>query len=189
LADIEPAVSPDETNLYQTVTTWALPNVRKQNEQRSLGLGDDFFDDYLSGFGVLHGKLPRQLIHGDLHPSNILFVDKAVSGFIDFEASEISIRLWDVCYCATGMLCGLNESEYDKWFDFLRGILRGYDDGNKLTGDEKQAVFDVICSIQMVFIAYCEGQEKFKPLAETNRKMLQFIVMNKPRLCRIGNQV
>jgi len=51
------------------------------------------FDDYIENFGALYGKLPKQLIHRDPNPSNILFEGDEVSGFIDFDLSEINIRL------------------------------------------------------------------------------------------------
>ena len=48
-----------------------------------------------------------------------------------------------------------------------------------LTVEEKEAVFYVICSIQMVFAAYCEPQSELKELAKTNREMFKYIVENK----------
>ena len=69
-----------------------------------MGIDDSFFNGFIDGFGMLYDKLPKQLIHRDPNPSNILFDNGIVTGFIDFDLSEINIRLWDVCYCATGIL-------------------------------------------------------------------------------------
>ncbi len=99
-----------------------------------------------------------------------------------FDLSEVNIRLWDVCYCATGILSEGSEEAYEKWLDILGGILNGYDRVGKLTPEEKQAVFFVICSIQMICIAYFESLDKYKELAKTNRQMLQFIVQNKKNI-------
>lgn len=78
--------------------------------------------------GITFDKLPRQLIHHDPNPSNILFVNGEVSGFIDFDLSERNVRLWDPCYYATGILSEWRDVEniYEKWMDILKGILRGY---------------------------------------------------------------
>lgn len=179
LRAIQEDISPDEVNLYKNVTEWALPSVKQQNMQWGMEIDEGFFDDYIKNFGKLYDKLPKQLIHRDPNPSNILSEDGEVSGFIDFDLSEVNVRLWDVCYCATGILSEASNEAYEKWFDILGGILYGYDLEGKLTSEEKQAVFYVICSIQMICIAYFESHDKFKELAKTNRKMLQFIIQNK----------
>lgn len=182
LKGVQNEVSPDEVNLYQSVTGWALPNVRQQNIQWNMGLDEEFFKDYVDTFGKLFDKLPKQLIHRDPNPSNILFADGEVSGFIDFDLSEVNVRLWDACYCATGILSESSDVVYEKWLDILGGILHGYDCERKLISEEKQAVFYVICSIQMICVSYFESHEKFKQLAKTNRKMLEFIINNKAQI-------
>ncbi|HPT78477.1 MAG TPA: hypothetical protein PK830_05185 [Candidatus Atribacteria bacterium] len=87
--------------------------------------------------------------------------------------------MWDVCYCATGILSEGSDEAYEKWLDILGGILEGYDRVGKLTSEEKQAVFYVICSVQMICIAYFEGLDKYKELARINRRMLQYIIRNR----------
>ncbi len=185
LKSIEKDILPDEVNLYKNVTEWTLPCVKRQNIQWNMGLDESFFTDFTENFGILHDKLPRQLIHRDPNPSNILFDNGMVTGFIDFDLSEINIRLWDVCYCATGILSEGSEEAYEKWLEILGGILRGYDLEGKLTPEEKQAVFYVICSIQMICIAFFESHDIYKELAKTNRQMLQFIVRNKEAINNI----
>lgn len=179
LKTIQNDIPHDEVDLYENVTDWALPGVRRQNIQWNMGIDDSFFDDYIENFGKLYGKLPKQLIHKDPNPSNILFDGGEVSGFIDFDLSECNIRLWDVCYCATGILVEDSEDAYEKWLDILGGILRGYDQEGKLTPEEKQAVFYVICSIQMICVAYFETVDMFRELAKTNRRMLKYIIQNR----------
>ena len=187
LKTIQEDMSLDEMNLYNNVTEWALPSVKKQNMQWGMGIDESFFDDYIKNFGKLYDRLPKQLIHRDPNPSIILFEDGEVSGFIDFDLSEVNVRLWDVCYCATGILSEASDEAYEKWLDILCGILHGYDLEGKLTQEEKQAVFYIICSIQMICIAYFESYDKFRELANTNRKMLQFIIRNKEHFDNILN--
>ncbi|WP_312701511.1 helix-turn-helix domain-containing protein [Sedimentibacter sp.] len=177
---IESEIQPYEQNLYTHVTEWALPEVRKQNIQFNMGLPDTFFEDYITNFCILSDKLPKQLIHRDPNPSNILFDDDEVTGFIDFDLSEHNVRLWDPCYCATGILSewrGVDDI-YIKWPDVLEGIIRGYNNVNPLTTEEKQAIFYVICSIQMICAAYFESTDKYKELAGPSREMLKFIQKN-----------
>ena len=177
---IESEIQPYEQNLYTHVNEWALPEVRKQNIQFNMGLPDTFFEDYITNFCILSDKLPKQLIHRDPNPSNILFDGDEVTGFIDFDLSEHNVRLWDPCYCATGILSewrGVDDI-YKKWPDVLEGIIRGYNNVNPLTTEEKQAIFYVICSIQMICTAYFEDTDKYKELAGPSRDMLKFIWKN-----------
>ena len=185
LKAVQKDLSPDKVNLYKNVTEWALPNVKQQNQQWSMGLDNSFFEDYIESFGKLFDKLPKQLIHRDPNPSNILFENGVVNGFIDFDLSEVNVRIWDVCYCATGILSEGSDEAYEKWLDILGGILYGYDTVNKLSSEEKQAVFYVICSIQMICVAFFESDDEFKELAKTNRRMMQFIIQSKEQISNI----
>ena len=187
LAAIEADALPDASSLYAQVVEWALPQTRLQNVQWSMGLPESFFGSCLGEFGALYPKLPKQLIHRDPNPCNILFDGGEVSGFIDFDLSERNLRLWDPCYCATGLLSEWRgvEGIQAKWPAILEGILRGYDSVNPLTPEEKQAVFHVICSIQMIFIAWCEPRNEWKELAKTNRDMLRFIAEGEGEIRRI----
>lgn len=185
LKEVQQDVLADELNLYQVVSERWLPDVRKQNLQWNIGLGEDFFANYTETFGKLYNTLPKQLIHRDPHPGNILFEGGAVSGFTNFDLSEKNIRLFDPCYCATGILSETDDANYEKWLDILRGILYGYDGENKLTNEEKKAVFYVICSIELICVAYFESHEAYRPLAESNRKMLSFIAKHKDRIEQI----
>jgi len=186
LAEIESVILPDETDLFRQISEWALPDTRKQNLQWKMGLPESFFENYISEFGALCAALPKQLIHRDPNPFNILFDGGEASGFIDFDLSERNIRLWDPCYCATGILSEWRgvEDIQAKWPAVLEGILRGYDSVNPLTAEEKQSVYHVICSIQMVFAAWCEGQrpKELKELAKTNRDMLRYIVRQEDKI-------
>lgn len=180
LAEEEESLLPYEQNLFAHVTEYALPKVQKQNIQWNMGLSDSFFEEY-NNFGKLFEKLPKQLIHRDPNPCNILFCGGEVSGFTDFELSERNVRLWDPCYCATGILSEQRNTEnaYDKFPIILENILKGYDSVNPLTTEEKQAVYYVICSIQMICVAYFESVNEYKDLAKINREMLMYIVERK----------
>lgn len=187
LAAVEEDILPSEQNLFAHVTEWALPNVKKQKLQWNMELPDSFFEEYTRDFGQLYEKLPKQLIHRDPNPCNILFCGGEVSGFIDFELSERNVRLWDPCYCATGILSEQRNTEnaYGKFPEILEAILRGYDSVARLTAEEKQAVYYVLCSIQMICVACFENVGEYKELAKTNREMLIYIIGQKERIEKI----
>ncbi|MCL2621120.1 MAG: helix-turn-helix domain-containing protein [Defluviitaleaceae bacterium] len=171
LKDVEADVMPDDKDVYKQATEWA----------KKLDLPADVTDDYKENFGKLAGKLPKQLIHRDPNPANILFDNGEVTGFIDFDISERNIRLFDVCYLATGILAKWEYGDKDirdKWLLILSGVLFGYDEVSPLTDEEKQAVYYVILSIQLIFVAYCEGFDspEMKQLAKINREMLDYII-------------
>ena len=52
---------------------------------------------------VLYPKLPRQIIHRDPNPGNIICAE-VQWGFIDFELAERNVRIYDPCYAATADL-------------------------------------------------------------------------------------
>lgn len=186
LQEVQRDFPADEVNLYDTIINWALPNVQKQDEQWGMDLGDTFFEDYKQRFGELYPHLQRQLIHRNPNPTTILFHEGDVAGFIDFEMTEINVRLWDPCYCATGILCE-GPNHFDKWIEVLHGIIKGYDHQAHLNEAEKQAIFYVLCSIQMICVAYFQGIDKpeFRQLSKTNRDMLMFIAKERAAIEKI----
>ena len=167
---------PDEANLLDSVTGWALPEVRRQNKQWSMGLSEDFFDEYQAQVDALLPQLPRQIIHRNPHPGNILFRNGKVTGFLEYGMYEQNVRLWDPCYCGTGLLSELKPSLWERWPLLFSGIVQGYDAEEGLTAEEKMSVFPILFSIQMISIAWFEKTEGFETLAKTNREMLRFLI-------------
>ena len=187
LVSVEEDIKPFDQDLFSHVTEWVLPKVQKQNIQWDMGIPNTFFEDYIHDFGKLFEKLPKQLIHCDPNPCNILFFEGNVSGFTDFKLSERNVRLWDPCYCATGILSEQHDVEnaYDKFLVILKAILYGYDSVVHLTAEEKQAVYYIICSIQMICVAYFESVNEYKDLAKINREMLLYIIEQKDKIKNI----
>lgn len=164
----------DDTNLIKIALKWALPETKKIMEQWDCSLPEEFYDNYTQNLSKYYHQLPRQIIHRDLNPSNILFKDGEVTGFIDFDISERNIRIFDICYCATGILSETEnyEESFEQWIEIKEGIIKGYDSVIQLTDMEKQSIPYVIYTIQMIFIAWLNGKEEYKELAIKNRNML-----------------
>ena len=58
----------NDSNLYQTVIDWVLPETTRIMEQWRYPLPNEFFDDYMVNFKKLYPKLPRHVIHRDTNP-------------------------------------------------------------------------------------------------------------------------
>lgn len=72
-------------------------------------------DDFLKKFSIVYDKLPVQIIHRDINPSNMIFDEGEFKGFIDFDLTEVNIRIFDICYCATAILSEcFNNADIDK---------------------------------------------------------------------------
>ena len=168
-----------EADLLGTVRNWALPKA-----QQALGLPDDFCKEYLDTFGLLYGNLPRQIIHRDPNPGNIICVEDQW-GFIDFELSERNVRIYDLCYAATAILSESFGKDNGQWLEVYRNIVCGYDSVAHLTEEECKAIPYVILANQFVCVAWFAEQEKYADLFETNRQMTQWLISKFDELCKV----
>lgn len=176
IAKLHNALAFDESNYKQADiledVKSALPKV-----QDSVYLNDDF----LEKFSALFDKLPMQIIHRDINPSNMIFDEGEFKGFIDFDLTEVNIRIFDICYCATAILSEcFNNSDIDKskWLEIFDNLVKGYECIIPLSEYEKQTLPYVIYSIQIICIAYFSQFDKFDNLTKTNMDMLKWIINN-----------
>lgn len=140
-----------------------------------------FVDDYKNTFCKLISQLPMQLIHRDLNPSNMLFDNGEFKGFIDFDLTEVNIRIFDICYCATAILseCFTNSNnDKNNWIDILNNLIEGYNSINELNEAERKSVQYVIYSIEIICISYFSQYDKYAELTKTNIKMLDWLIEN-----------
>lgn len=160
----------NEANLLETVTKWALPNAK-----RILGLDEEFCSEFLDAFAALYEKLPRQIIHRDPNPSNIICTE-GNWGFIDFELSEQNVRIYDPCYAATAILSENFENLQNKWLEIYRSIIQGYDSVMHLTETERKALPYVLLVNQLVCVAWFEEQEKYQNIFKNNKKITLWLL-------------
>lgn len=165
-----------ENNLYSVLYQWAMP-ILKNNEQvhpkviqTMMHLQNDFEECLES--------LPKQLIHRDVHLSNLVFKENIFQGFIDFELAEINIRVFDLCYCFTSILSEIftDEELRSNWLHIVREIFEGYHKKNALTGEEIQAIWYVMLGIQVIFSTYFVQSSE---LLKLNEEMFFWILANK----------
>lgn len=168
----------NERNIYEEVRDYWL-----EPADQAMELPKKFCTDYCNSFGALHGQLPVQIIHRDPNPSNIMMKDGRCVGFVDFDLSQRSIRLFDPCYASTALLINAFEDDPEtmlpKWKAIFRGIIRGYDSVVSLTEEEKRALPYMVYSIQLICVGFFSTQEKFRDLTKVNITMLCWLMENR----------
>jgi Ser/Thr protein kinase RdoA (MazF antagonist) len=104
-------------------------------------------------------ELPKQLIHRDAHPGNMLFQDGQLSGWLDFEIMLRGPRLFDLCYCSTSLLInGFGDpNKRQVWFTLLSALVEGYESVSPLTLVERRALRVIQMSIEVIFIAFFDS--------------------------------
>ena len=168
LSKIEDCVS--EADLLSTVRDWALPGAKA-----AMDLPEGFCTEFLDTFSALYPQLPRQIIHRDPNPGNIICAEDQW-GFIDFELSERNVRIYDPCYAATAVLSETFGANNESWLGIYRDILWGYDSVAKLTEAERGAIPYVILANQFVCVAWFSEQDKYAEIFETNKRMTAWLI-------------
>lgn len=157
-------------DLLSTVRDWALPKAKEV-----LHLPDSFCIEYLSTFSALYPGLPRQIIHRDPNPGNIICAEDRW-GFIDFDLSERNVRIYDPCYAATAVLSEVFGKDKESWLEVYRNIICGYDSVAALTEDERKAIPYVILANQFICVAWFAEQDKYAELFDINKKMTLWLI-------------
>ena len=141
------------------------------------------YEEIVSKLENIYDKLPVQLIHRDVHFGNFLFDKGKFSGYIDFDLSQRNIRIFDICYFLLGLLSEEEKSEITEelWFEFAKNVFKGYESKLKLSIEEKKAVPYVMECIELLFIAWFEGQNDVC-CAQNADKILHFIKYSEDRI-------
>src|SRR5947207_5734654 len=88
---------------------------------------------------------PRQIVHADWHPGNMLFRDNHVVAVIDYDAARLLPRIIDIANGALQFSIIGGDEDVIKWPDYIdetrfKRFLRGYDEVMLLSQAEIQAV-------------------------------------------------
>lgn len=164
LRDIDASV--EEDDLLSTLKSWAVPAAKD-----ALGLTNGWCEGYLAELESLWQELPRQLIHRDLCPGNLVRHGEAW-GFLDFELSQRNIRIYDVVYAAGAVLSETFAAHKEAWLGCWKGLMEGYSP----TEAERRAAPLVLLGSQLVCVAWFAEQEKYRELFETNKRMTRWIL-------------
>lgn len=180
LSSVQPFIECWDNNLLDEMQGWVKDVF--EADHYSL-VSKDAFDAAVSALSATYHPLPRQLIHRDIHFGNFLFENGEVTGYIDFDLSQINCRIFDLCYFALGLLVDAYQDmeKSEKWFEILKGILAGYESVNRLTPEEKQAFISIMECIELLFTAYFAKNNNPVP-AENAANMYKWIVRNSARI-------
>lgn len=166
----------NDVNIYDNVKNWALPKAKE-----ILNIPESFWKDKIESFGTLYSTLPKQIIHRDPNPSNIIMAEDTW-GFIDFDLSERNIRIFDPCYAATAILSeSFDENNLEKleqWIKIYKNIIYGYDNVAKLSDNEIKAIPYVILFNQLICCVWLFEQEKYKNIFQVNKKITKWVYEN-----------
>jgi Ser/Thr protein kinase RdoA (MazF antagonist) len=163
-------------DLYKVVYKWALPILEKHEHVHQDVIRK--MDQIHTAFKETVHSLPKQIIHRDMHLSNVIFRESDFQGFIGFELLEENVRVFDLCYCCTSILSEIfsDETLRGKWLQIVSEICKGYYKQNILTRAELQSIWYVMLSIQIIFITYFV---QLKDLLKLNEEMFLWIFANK----------
>jgi Ser/Thr protein kinase RdoA (MazF antagonist) len=105
--------------------------------------------------------LPAQLIHRDFHRGNVLFTGEVVSGYLDFDLVHQGPRLFDVCYCASGVLSeSFRETGYaEYWLTVVETIFRAYGRVTGLSTQERSLAWSMLITIELIFMNSCMDRQ------------------------------
>lgn len=181
--NLEGQVETWNNNLIDEMNGWATENLEKNGWKN---ISCDEYSDIVKNLEKVYNKLPIQLIHRDVHFGNFLFYNGKFTGYIDFDLSQKNIRIFDVCYFVLSVLSEKEKFEIteEKWFDFVENVFMGYNKILKLTNEEKEAAVFVMECIELLFMAYFEGQNDVA-LAKNTYNIYKFIKLNEKRIGRI----
>ncbi|MBM7702154.1 phosphotransferase enzyme family protein [Metabacillus iocasae] len=158
--------------LNKKICEWAIPQLGSHLKLRADT--HHIFANVEQGLKAVCPKLPAQLIHRDAHITNLIFNNHKLTGFIDFEIVEHNIRLFDICYFLTSVLSEVykDEQKREKWLELVKVVVAGYEEVEMLTEEERQSIWLVMCSIEIIFISFFKNIEI---MARLNEEMLHWI--------------
>lgn len=140
-------------SLLGELSSWIKESFEKSNYKY---ISKKEFESIENELASIYDKLEKQLIHRDVHFDNFLFYNNKFSGYIDFDLSQINIRIFDICYFLLSLLS--NQEEFiitiDKWKKVISNVISGYQRHIKLNEDEIKAIPLVMKCIELLFIAY-----------------------------------
>lgn len=167
-------VAVDDVDIYRRTTDWAIPILKEK-----MSLRTNFMDEYVKVFSELAPFLPRQIIHRDPNPGNIILSEDKW-GMLDFDLSERNVRILDPCYAASAILSESfvlgDRDRLEKWISIYKNIIRGYDEVVKLTDAEYRAVPYVLLANQLIATSWFAGQEKYNELYQINLNMTEWMM-------------
>lgn len=163
-------------DIFSEVSCWAWPAVKGYLGGRFQTRLHDLETQISRNFVMPYEVLPRQLIHRDMHPGNMVFREGKLAAFLDFDRVRTGVRIFDLCYCSTAVLSTIftDQTTRQLWPKFVQDLIKSYVMVEPLTQAEGLAFLYMCYLIQFLFIWY---QLDFgnNQLADLNGAMLLWI--------------
>ena len=108
-------------------------------------------------FDHLYYKLPRQIIHRDLHDANILIDGDKITAFLDFSSLvHVNVKMFDLCYYSYsfGWQHWHDDKKAARWVEILKNLLSGYNAVSDITTDELDSLPYLFAFISLLWIAF-----------------------------------
>jgi len=156
LAIIEPQIECNDNNFINEWQNYIKPGLVNIPDDIIAFIEAQFFDMYI--------KLPRQLIHRDVHAQNVLFNDGKLSGWLDFDINCRNVRVFDLAYLLGGLLCGkINDlTGIALWKKLYQNLVIGYESNNPLSKDEKEILPFMMIAIELLFVTFWNNQDNIE---------------------------
>jgi Ser/Thr protein kinase RdoA (MazF antagonist) len=169
-----------EMKLIEQIQKWAIRCIRKNRDVVDGGTIERIWGEVEQGMDSLYSELPKQLIHRDLNPANMLFDKGRLTGFVDFDMVVRGPRIFDVCYCGSSILVGgfQDSAKVEKWPSLFRSLVRGYQEVCPLTLPERLALYGTLAAIQLLFLAFCL-ETQAEEAARCNSSVLKWLSVNR----------
>lgn len=169
--------------LMEQIRNWAIPRIREHNATVDGDSIVTIWNEIEQEMEPIYDQLPKQLIHRDPHPANMLFDKDKLTGFFDFEMVVRGPRIFDVCYCATSLLVSAfpDTEKMQRWPALFRSILNGYQVACPLSAAELLALYGTLAAIELLFAAF-SLETHAEGAARCNAKVLQWLSANRELL-------
>lgn len=169
-----------ELKLIEQLQEWAIPSVRRNRTMVDGSTIERIWEAVGPELSSLYSELPKQLIHRDAHPDNMLFDAGSLTGFIDFEMVVRGPRIFDLCYCGTSILVAgfQDSSKVEKWPGLFRSLVEGYQEAYPLTTPEHRALYGVLVAIELLFVAF-SLETQATEAAKCNARMINWLSANR----------
>ncbi|MCL2592240.1 MAG: phosphotransferase [Defluviitaleaceae bacterium] len=166
---IESKIAYNENDLLATWKNKIKPSLKSL-------VSSNILENVDSAFSKNYVKLPRQLIHRDVHAHNVLFVDGKLTGWLDFDISQRNVRIFDIAYLLASLLFGqlCNFAKIKIWHEIYHNLLLGYNEVNPLTADEYNALPTIMIVIEFLFVWFWSEQEN-KEQSENSLKLAKWL--------------
>lgn len=153
---------------------WILPEIT----EKKAGIKKEIID-YCVSFNKLYYRLPRQIIHRDLHGGNILFENGEVTAFLDFDITQVNARLFDICYCMDLGVGNTSNENVEQWLETLKKFLSGYNAVSEVKSEELNALPYMFVLIQLLTVAVFLRLKKAKNMIDKHIEYLDWLYDNK----------